>query len=456
MEKILIIDDSKDILGQLKWGLGSDYEVSLADMGTEGLTLCNKHKPKVVILDLGLPPHENSTEEGFRCLVEIIRNLPLTKVIVVTGQGERENALKAIQLGAYDFYQKPVDLKELKIIISRAIHLYGIEEENILLHAAAAAAGSKQGGFIGSCPAITKVFSVVEKVATTDAPVLITGESGTGKELVARSIHSLSLRKAGPFIPINCGAIPENLLESELFGHEKGSFTGALSQICGKVEYARDGTLFLDEIAEISPSLQVKLIRFLQEKVIQRVGGREDIEVNARIVAATNVDIQKAIKEGKFREDLFYRIGVISIHLPPLRERGEDIVLIANYFLRRFSRSLNKKVQGFSPLAFECIRSFPWPGNVRELENRVQSAVIMSESALIEPRDLGLGDIPICANKSSDTLNLKTAKEKIEKEILSVAMAQHGGNMTKIAEALGISRPTLYDLLKKHGMDYKP
>jgi len=277
MEKILIIDDSKDILGQLKWGLGSDYEVSLADTGTEGLVLCNKHKPKVVILDLGLPPHENSTEEGFRCLVEIIRSLPLTKVIVVTGQGERENALKAIQLGAYDFYQKPVDLKELKIIISRAIHLYGIEEENILLHTAAAAEGSKLGGFIGNCPAITKIFSVVEKVATTDAPVLITGESGTGKELVARSIHSLSLRKAGPFIPINCGAIPENLLESELFGHEKGSFTGALSQIYGKVEYARDGTLFLDEIAEISPSLQVKLIRFLQEKVIQRVGGREDI-----------------------------------------------------------------------------------------------------------------------------------------------------------------------------------
>ena len=455
MEDILIIDDSKDILKQLKWGLAADFSVHSADNASEGLVLCNKHLPKVVTLDLGLPPHEDGTEEGFRCLKEILSANPLAKVIVVTGQSDRQNALKAIQLGAYDFLQKPIDLKELKVIIQRALYLRGIEEENRRLLSSVEAGGARMGGIIGQCPAMMKIFSTVERVSSTDVPILITGESGTGKEMIAKAVHNLSLRGKGPFIPINCGAIPETLLESELFGYERGAFTGAHAQVLGKVEYAHNGTLFLDEIAELSPSLQAKLLRFLQDKTIQRVGGREDINVNARIVAATNVDIQKAIKNGKFREDLYYRIGVISLQLPPLRDRSDDILLIANYFLKRFSEGLSKRVKGFSASAVEYLKHYEWPGNVREIENKVQSAVIMSDAAFIEPQDLG------CSQKSVDTkasfsgLNLKTAKDMVEKEIISAAMGQYNGNMSKIAEVLGISRPTLYDLLKKHDIQDK-
>ena len=455
MDDILIIDDSKDILKQLKWGLGVDYSVHSAENAFDGLVLCSKHVPKVVILDLGLPPHEDSTEEGFRCLKEILGVNPLAKVIVVTGQADHENALKAIQLGAYDFYQKPIDLKELKVIIQRALYLRSIEEENRNLLSSAEAGFSRMGGIIGQCPAMMKVFSTVERVSSTDVPILITGESGTGKEMIARAVHTLSLRAKGPFVPINCGAIPENLLESELFGYERGAFTGAHAKVLGKVEYAHNGTLFLDEIAELSPSLQAKLLRFLQDKTIQRVGGREDININARIVAATNVDIQKAIKDGKFREDLYYRISVISLHLPPLRDRSDDILLIANYFLKRFSESLSKKVKGFSTAAIKYLKYYEWPGNVREIENRVQSAVIMSDTAFIGPHDLGFSEKPADTKISPSGLNLKTAKNMVEKEILSAAIGQHNGNISKIAEALGISRPTLYDLIKKHGLQDK-
>jgi two-component system NtrC family response regulator len=455
MEDILIIDDSKDILKQLKWGLGTDYSVYSAYNAPEGLALCKKHLPKVITLDLGLSPHEDGTEEGFRCLKEILSTNPLAKVIVVTGQADRQNALKAIQLGAYDFFQKPIDLKELKVIIQRALYLRSIEDENRNLLSSVEIGGARMGGIIGQCPAMMKVFSTVERVSSTDVPILITGESGTGKEMIAESVHTLSLRGEGPFIPINCGAIPETLLESELFGYERGAFTGAHAQVLGKVEYAHNGTLFLDEIAELSPSLQAKLLRFLQDKTIQRVGGREDINVNARIVAATNVDIQRAIKDGKFREDLYYRIGVISLHLPPLRDRGDDILLIANYFLKRFSASLSKKVKVFSPAAIEYLKHYEWPGNVREIENKVQSAVIMSDTAFIEPHDLGFSEKPVDNRKSFSGLNLKTAKDVVEKEILSAAMGQYNGNMSKIAESLGISRPTLYDLLKKHDIQDK-
>jgi two-component system, NtrC family, response regulator len=455
MEDLLIIDDSKDILKQLKWGLGADYSIHTADNASEGLALCSKYVPKVVILDLGLPPHEDSTEEGFRCLKEILATNSLAKVIVVTGQSDRENALKAIQLGAYDFYQKPINLKELKVIIQRALYLRSIEDENRNLLSCATAASSRMGGIIGQCQAMIKVFSTVERVSSTDVPILITGESGTGKEVIARAVHSLSLRGKGPFIPINCGAIPENLLEAELFGYERGAFTGAHAQVLGKVEYAHNGTLFLDEIAELSPSLQAKLLRFLQDKTIQRVGGREDINVNARIVAATNIDIQKAIKDGEFREDLYYRIGVISLHLPPLRDRSDDILLIANYYLKRFSESMSKNVKGFSSASIEYLKHYEWPGNVREIENRIQSAVIMSDTAFIEPHDLGFYDKTVDTKTSSSKLNLKTAKDMVEKDILSVALGQHDGNMSRIAEALGISRPTLYDLMKKHGLGDK-
>ena len=454
MEDILIIDDSPDIRTQLKWGLSDDYKVHLAADSGQGVALFGKHKPKAVILDLGLPPAENNPDEGFRCLTEILRAAPLTKVIIATGQGDREIAMAAVQLGAYDFLQKPIDLKELKVIIRRACHLYNLEEENSRLHTAMGRSMTKLSGIFGQCQSMVNVFSTIEKVATTDVPILVTGESGTGKELVARAIHSLSLRKDGPFIPINCGAIPDNLLESELFGHEKGAFTGANAKVLGKVEYAHNGTLFLDEIGELSATLQVKLLRFLQEKTLQRVGGRENIEVNARIVAATNIDIKKAIKEGRFREDLYYRIGVITIELPPLRERGTDIQLLSNVFLRRFCNDFSKKIKGFSAASVELLKSYDWPGNVRELENKIQRAVIMAESAWLEPHDLGFADAA-GVQGAENTATLKEARDRAERDLLVAVLNRYDANLTKISQVLDISRPTLYDLLKKHNLSVK-
>lgn len=456
MEKILIVDDSEEIRNQLKWGLGKEYAVLLAGDGKEAIFLFKKHNPKVVTLDLGLPPYENGTEEGFRCLDEIQKHLPIAKVIVITGNEERENALKAVQMGAYDFYQKPIDLKELKVIIHRAFHLYNIESENRKLQLALVKNTPALHGMIGQCTEMLEIFSTIRKVASSDVPILIIGESGTGKELVARAIHSMSLRKDAPFIPINCSAIPENLLESELFGFEKGAFTGAHAQVQGKVEFAHNGTLFLDEIGELPTNLQVKLLRFLQEKTIQRVGGRQNISVNTRIVAATNIDISKSIQEGRFREDLYYRISVITINLPPLLKRGDDILLLANFFLNKFREEFGKKIKGFSPSSIEIIGSYDWPGNVRELENKVQRAVIMSESPMLEPHNLGFTEKP--GEKSFMALkhtNLKDARDWVEKQMLISAIEKHKGNATKAAEELGVSRPTLYDLFKKHGL-YAP
>jgi two-component system NtrC family response regulator len=336
------------------------------------------------------------------------------------------------------------------VIIRRAGHLYDIEEENYRLHAVMEGSAFKLSGIFGQCPPMLNVFSTIEKVSSTDVPILVTGESGTGKELVARAVHSLGLRKDGPFVPINCGAIPYNLLESELFGHERGAFTGANTQVYGKVEYAHNGTLFLDEISELSPNLQVKLLRFLQEKAIQRVGGRENIAVNARIIAASNTDILSAIKEDRFREDLYYRIGVITIHIPPLRERGGDILLLANLFLKRSSGDFSKKIKGFSSSSVDLLTAYDWPGNVRELENRIQRAVIMAESSLLEPYDLGFAERPATRDVHK-TATLKEARNSVEKELLIEVFERYKGNMTKIAQALDISRPTLYDLLKKHG-----
>lgn len=451
MEKLLIVDDNEDIRKQLKWGLGKEYDIILAGDGKEGIVSFKKQQPKVVTLDLGLPPHEDGTEEGFKCLEEMLYHSPRTKVIVITGNGEKNNAHRAIQMGAYDYFQKPIDINELKVIISRAFHLRNIEEENSRLQIALDHKNTGLGGIIGQCPQMMQVFSTIAKVATSDAAVFITGESGTGKELVARAVHAKSLRSSGPFVPINCGAIPENLLESELFGFEKGAFTGAHARVQGKVEYAHKGTLFLDEIGELPAPLQVKLLRFLQEKVIQRVGGREDIVADTRIISATNIDIAKAIKESAFREDLYYRIAVITINLPPLRERGDDIMLLANLFLKRFSEEFNKKVRGFSSASVDSLRSYEWPGNVRELENKMQRAVIMSESALLEPDDLGFADsIPLQRVSTTEMMTLKDAKENVEREMIISAIKNQGGNIAKAAEMLGISRPTLYDLVKKH------
>ncbi len=471
MEKLLIVDDSNEIRKQLKWGLGKEYKIILAENVDGALKLYKSQRPKVVTLDLGLPPDIDGATEGLRCLQGMLAENHLAKIIVLSGNDERENVLQAVNLGAYDFYQKPIDLAELKVILDRAFNLAAIEAENRRLQSALGSDDGVMGGMLGQCPQMLEVFATIKKVATVDVPILILGESGTGKELVGKAIHSRSLRKEGAFIPINCGAIPENLLESELFGHEKGAFTGAQAQIRGKLEYAHEGTLFLDEIGEMPALLQVKLLRFLQEKVIQRVGGREDLVVDARIIAATNIDIKKAIAEEKFREDLYYRIGVITVILPPLRERGEDIVLLARVFLKRFGDEFGKKTRGFSNAAMAAMHDYLWPGNVRELENKIKRAVIMAEGPIVETWDLGLAERPVSEEEILDVvggavevdqgkvaggmdiagMTLKEARGLVERELLVAALEKHSGNIVVTAKALGVSRPTLYDLMKKHG-----
>lgn len=474
MEKLLIVDDSNEIRKQLKWGLGKEYQVILAENVDKALKLYENHRPKVVTLDLGLPPDVDGATEGFRCLQAMLAENHLAKIIVLSGNDERENVLQAINLGAYDFYQKPIDLAELKVILERAFNLAAIEAENRRLQSVLLTDDSGMGGMLGQCPQMLEVFATIKKVATIDVPVLVLGESGTGKELVGKAIHSRSLRKEGSFIPINCGAIPENLLESELFGHEKGSFTGAQAQIRGKVEYAHEGTLFLDEIGEMPAVLQVKMLRFLQDKVIQRVGGREDLEVDARIIAATNIDIKKAIAEEKFREDLYYRIGVITINLPPLRDRGEDIALLARVFLKRFGDEFGKKVRGFSNASLAAMHEYIWPGNVRELENKIKRAVIMAEGPIVEAWDLGLAERPAEPEESPEVsvegaaegepeevtgglhiagMTIKEARRLVERELLVAALEKYDGNIVATAKALGVSRPTFYDLMKKQGMN---
>ncbi len=453
MEKLLIVDDSEEIRKQIKWGLGNEYAVFCAGDGKEALSLFKKQSPEVVVLDLGLPPYEDGTSEGFRCLIEMLQDSPLTKVIVITGNDERENAIKAVQMGAYDFYQKPIGLEEFKVIIRRAFHLFNIEEENSKLHIALEKKTIGMGGMVGQCPEMMEVFSAIKKVASSGAPVLVQGESGTGKELVARAIHAMSPRRDAAFVAINCGAIPENLLESELFGHEKGAFTGAHVQVQGKVEFANSGTLFLDEIGELPGQLQVKLLRFLQDKTLQRVGGREDIMIDARIISATNKDISKALQEGKFREDLYYRVGVVTIKLPPLRERKEDIMLLATLFLKRFSEALKRRVKGFRAPTIQFMESYDWPGNVRELENRIQRAVILSDASMLEPQSLGFKDT--MANQEDrikECTTLRDARNRVERELIISAIDKHTGNIARVAEELGVTRPTLYDIMKKHGL----
>lgn len=450
MEKLVIVEDNQEIRSQLNWGLANEYEVFVAGDRLEALSLIKKHAPKVITLDLGLPPDETGCEEGFRCLEEILHRSPAAKVIMITGNDERENALRAVQNGAYDYYIKPFDLAELKVILKRAFQLADIENENARLQNDIYHQGLNPGGIIGTSPHMLEVFSSIRKVASSDVAVLITGESGTGKELVAKAIHETSPRKSKSFIAINCGAIPENLLESELFGYEKGAYSGANARVQGKVEYANKGTLFLDEIGELPHNLQVKLLRFLQEKTIQRVGGREDIAVDARIIAATSRDIIKETECGTFREDLYYRLAVIHIKLPTLRDRGEDVLLLANFFLHRFSKEFGKRVRHFSADSIKLLESYDWPGNVRELENKIQRAVIMSDSSAIEPDAL---DFSIRASKkgilSFTNLTLKDAREMVDREMVIAAIENQRNNMAKASVALGISRPTLYDLVKK-------
>ncbi|MBZ2172997.1 PEP-CTERM-box response regulator transcription factor [Nitratidesulfovibrio sp. SRB-5] len=452
MPGLLIIDDNEDVRKQLRWGLSKEpYQLYLAGSTEEALALQRGHSPAVVTLDLGLPPDAEGTSEGFRALDALLKQDPRVQVIVVTGHHDVENALRAIQGGAYDFCHKPADLDVLKIIIGRAFFLHGLRDN-------VGPPVKRQGecqGIVGQCPAMLAVFETISKVAASDAPVLVTGESGTGKELVARAIHAFSHRTSMPFVAINCGAIPDNLLEAEFFGYEKGAFTGATQRVQGKVEYADNGTLFLDEIGELPPNLQVKLLRFLQEMVIQRVGGRKDIRVDARIVAATNRDIQSEIASGRFREDLYYRIGVVPIVLPPLRTRGDDILLLARHFLERFARERNHQVKMLSPAATQAMLRHNWPGNVRELENKLRRAVIFASGQHIAPVDLGFDDaMPAEAPAPPRPEGtLKEARNALERDIVLTALEKCSGNIVQASQAIGVSRPTFYDLLRKHGIE---
>ena len=445
-QKLLIIDDDEDLRTQMKWALTADYDIYLAEDRPSAIAMINKEQPAVVTLDLGLPPNPAGVEEGFAVLDHILDECSHTKVIIITGRGEKEYALRAVEKGAYDFFYKPIQLDELKVVLRRSFHVSQLEQEQRELRHRLS--GDTFEDMIGTSQKMQDVFSIIRKVATTDAPVLITGESGTGKELVARAIHRLSIRGSKPFIPINCGAIPENLIESELFGHEKGTFTGAHAQRKGRFEMAEGGTLFLDEVGDLPLSLQVKLLRFLQEKTIERVGGREQIEVDTRVLAATNRDLEEAMKNGTFREDLYYRLNVVKIALPALRERHADVILLAKTFLDRYSGENRKKIKGFSGRAMEAIERYAWPGNVRELENRIKRAVIMSDGKKITLEDLEMDS----AAGKAESMILKDARETLEKELILKAIARNENNLTKAASDLGISRPTLYDLMEKLGI----
>ena len=430
----------------MKWALTADYDVYLAEDRPSAIALINKEQPAVITLDLGLPPNPAGVEEGFAVLDHVLDEYGHTKVIIITGRGEKEHALRAVGKGAYDFFYKPIELDELKVVLKRAFHVSQLEQEQRELRQRLS--GDTFEGMIGTSTKMQDIFSAIRKVATTDVPVLIRGESGTGKELVARAIHRLSIRASRPFIPINCSAIPENLIESELFGHEKGTFTGAHVQRKGRFEMAEGGTLFLDEIGDLPLTLQVKLLRFLQEKTIERVGGREQIEVDTRIVAATNRDLEEAMRKATFRDDLFYRISVINISLPPLRERSADIVLLAKAFLDRYASESRKKIKGFSTQVIEALERYTWPGNVRELENRIKRSVIMSEGKKITLEDLEMQSVA----GVKENILLKDARETLEKELILRAIARNENNLTKAASDLGISRPTLYDLMQKLGI----
>ena len=447
--KLLIVDDEEDIRTQMKWALAQDYQVFLAGDRGSAMEIVGKEQPPVVTLDLGLPPRPAHVEEGFAALSEMLSADPFIKVIIITGRGEKEHALKAVGEGAYDFLYKPVEIDELKVVLKRAFYIASLEREHHFLQRQIGEEGFQ--GMLGGSPQMQEVFATVRKVATTDAPVLIAGESGTGKELVAQAIHRLSPRKESPFIVINCGAIPETLLESELFGHEKGAFTGAHIQRKGRIEAARGGTLFLDEIGELSLGLQVKLLRYLQEQIIERIGGREQIRVDARVITATNRDLKQAMRAGAFREDLYFRLAVVTIPMPLLREREGDVFMLAKAFLNRYAEEARRKITGFTNQAMRAIENYSWPGNVRELENRIKRAVIMAEGNKITPADLELG----MHHARDEFLNLKEAREALEKEMILKAMAKTKDNVTRAAEALGISRPTLYELMEKLGVERK-
>jgi len=440
--KLLIIEDDAGLQRQLRWAY-DDYEVIVAGDRREAIDAVRAEEPAVVTLDLGLPPDPDGVSEGFATLAEILRLKPDTKVIVASGHGARESALRAIAEGAWDFYQKPIDIDALGLIVARAFHVHALEEENRRL---ATAPREALGGLITAAPEMLKVTGMIERVASADVSVMLLGASGTGKEVLARGLHEKSGRK-GQFVAINCAAIPETLLESELFGHEKGAFTGAVKTTEGKIELADGGTLFLDEIGDVPLPLQVKLLRFLQERVIERVGGRKAIAVDTRIVCATHQDVDAMVAGGAFREDLYYRLAEIVVRIPSLAERTGDPVLLAKHFLHHYAKTMNRPVTGLSPDALSAIDAWGWPGNVRELENRMKRAVIMADGKSVTAIDLDLAE-----RDTPDPINLKAVRESADRKAIRHALARAEGNISNTAKLLGISRPTLYDLLKNYDL----
>ncbi len=444
-DKLLIIDDDEGIRTQLCLAFSKDLTCYSAGSADEALDVFRREKPQVVALDITLSPYEGAVD-GLTLLTEILSIAPETKVIMVTGDTDTSTALQAIGRGAFDYYQKPIELDELRVVVQRALYLQKLERENKRL-ADELARQSPTSALLGGGAAMQEVFGLIRTVAPSDYAVLLTGESGTGKELAARAIHEASPRVSGPFVPINCGAIPEKLLESELFGHEKGAFTDAVAQKRGKFEVANGGTLFLDEVGELPTPLQVKLLRFLQDQKIERLGSTRQVEINVRVISATNRDLEECVKEGSFREDLFYRISVINIHMPPLRDRGDDILLLAHTFVQTVAREQNREGISLSAQAESALRRFRWPGNVRELENRIRRAVLLSSGQVIRPADLGLDD------KTAPAQALSDIRDEAEKQAIVDTLARHQGNVTRAARELGVSRTTLYGLLRKHQVE---
>jgi two-component system NtrC family response regulator len=442
--KLLIVEDDEGLCSQYRWAFPA-FEILMAHTRPQALTLVKRANPPVAIMDLGLPPDPDGVSEGFATLTETLRISPQSKLIVVTGNGERKNALRAVALGAYDFCEKPVEIEVLRTIIERGLNLHRLEEENRRL--AALPARSPIERIITGSQQMLKVCRDIEKIATTKVPVLLLGESGTGKEALARAVHDLGPRARQPFVAINCGAIPENLLESELFGHERGAFTGAVKQTIGKIESANKGTLFLDEIGDLPHPLQVKLLRFLQDEIVERIGGRQKIQVDVRIVSATNANLDDKISQGVFRGDLFYRMNAFTVRIPPLRERDGDIILLANYFLNRFNQEFGRGIRGFTEHATAAMNAHEWPGNVRELENRLKRAVVMAERRQIDAADLELAPP---AQEFPD-LDLRSARLRAERAVIQEALVRSDNTLAVAARLLGVSRPTLYGMMEAHG-----
>ncbi|MGC9323116.1 MAG: PEP-CTERM-box response regulator transcription factor [Desulfomonilia bacterium] len=444
-DRILIVEDEASMAKQLKWGLSDTYEIFVASDADEAIRWMHAENPSAVLLDLGLPPHPDDAVVGLRILEEIVEGWPLAKVIVITGNTEKDTAVEAVSLGAYDYHQKPVDLEELKIVLKRAMYLSKLEQQISQLREIVPVDHQFEG-MVAVSRTMMDLFEKAEKVARTDYPVLIQGESGTGKERLARAIHNLSDRAGKPLVIVDCGSIPDNLLESELFGHEKGSFTGAHARQTGKIERAQRGTVVLDEVGELPMQLQVKLLRFLQEGTIEPIGGRLPISIDARVIAITNVNLADAVEADRFREDLYYRLNVVPLNVPPLKDRPGDIPVLAKYFLDIYSREIGRRRKRFSQSTMEAIISYPWPGNIREMQNRLRRAVVMAEGDTLHPQDLELeGSAP-------KMQSLKDARDMAEISAITSALARNDWNISRASQDLDVSRPTLHDLIKKHGI----